>query len=599
MLLGIVLLGGGARRARRGGGTGSGFGPRSGPRPGAGSVALIACMAVYFVGFNTLEASLPAMVSRAGPDAHARRGPRRVLDVAVPRGVRGGNHRWLAARGPVASARCSWPCAGLCAAWMLNRGRVAPTPAAQRRAAPDRRRRARGRGRADRTTPLGSRRGRGGGRGGGAHRLDSGRSPASRSPPRCMHSPRSPRETPRPRAGALGRYRGRHFGSNSRQARERPKIRHDQVLRPSEIARYRIVTSRIGDVSGNCRHFGRTSHPCSGPPPIGTIADVAIAVRPVQSLRALRKVARRSFEWRPLARSPPGQRRRRARNSLVPWKHVAGTAVPMGRGGSERAGQLRERRSFTMARGVNKVILLGNLGADPETRYTASGSAVTNIRLATTDSWRDKQSGGAAGAYGVAPCGVLSAGSPRFAAEVPAQGGRSATSRGRSGPTSGRARTARDRYSTEIIASDMQMVGSRGGSGGGAAPAEGLVPECPEPGERGEDSGSGSAWPARRVERFIAGRTEERAAGRLRRRHPGSDMSHLHLHAVLPRPMHRSSRGLPPDPRAELRLRTEVFRHEPGEPEACMGLRPRLHGPDDDAILTAPGWTDRAMKADT
>ena len=46
-----------------------------------------------------------------------------------------------------------------------------------------------------------------------------------------------------------------------------------------------------------------------------------------------------------------------------------------------------------MARGVNKVILLGNLGADPETRYTASGSAVTNIRLATAESWRDKQSG--------------------------------------------------------------------------------------------------------------------------------------------------------------------------------------------------------------
>ena len=46
-----------------------------------------------------------------------------------------------------------------------------------------------------------------------------------------------------------------------------------------------------------------------------------------------------------------------------------------------------------MARGVNKVILVGNLGADPETRYTASGSAVTNVRLATTDSWKDKQSG--------------------------------------------------------------------------------------------------------------------------------------------------------------------------------------------------------------
>jgi len=46
-----------------------------------------------------------------------------------------------------------------------------------------------------------------------------------------------------------------------------------------------------------------------------------------------------------------------------------------------------------MARGLNKVMLIGNLGADPEVRYSPSGSAVTNIRVATTDSWRDKQSG--------------------------------------------------------------------------------------------------------------------------------------------------------------------------------------------------------------
>ena len=46
-----------------------------------------------------------------------------------------------------------------------------------------------------------------------------------------------------------------------------------------------------------------------------------------------------------------------------------------------------------MARGVNKVTLIGNLGADPEVRYTANGSAVANIRLATAESWRDKESG--------------------------------------------------------------------------------------------------------------------------------------------------------------------------------------------------------------
>ncbi|HBC18388.1 MAG TPA: single-stranded DNA-binding protein, partial [Alcanivorax sp.] len=46
-----------------------------------------------------------------------------------------------------------------------------------------------------------------------------------------------------------------------------------------------------------------------------------------------------------------------------------------------------------MARGVNKVILIGNLGADPETRFMPSGGAVTNVRLATSETWKDKQSG--------------------------------------------------------------------------------------------------------------------------------------------------------------------------------------------------------------
>ena len=46
-----------------------------------------------------------------------------------------------------------------------------------------------------------------------------------------------------------------------------------------------------------------------------------------------------------------------------------------------------------MARGINKVILVGNLGGDPETRYTANGAAITNITVATSESWRDKQTG--------------------------------------------------------------------------------------------------------------------------------------------------------------------------------------------------------------
>ena len=46
-----------------------------------------------------------------------------------------------------------------------------------------------------------------------------------------------------------------------------------------------------------------------------------------------------------------------------------------------------------MARGINKVIIVGNLGQDPETRYMPSGNAVTNINVATSESWKDKQTG--------------------------------------------------------------------------------------------------------------------------------------------------------------------------------------------------------------
>jgi single-strand DNA-binding protein len=114
-----------------------------------------------------------------------------------------------------------------------------------------------------------------------------------------------------------------------------------------------------------------------------------------------------------------------------------------------------------MARGVNKVILVGNLGADPETRYTASGSAVTNIRIATSESWKDKQTGEnqertewhrivffsrlaeIAGEY------------LRKGSQVYIEGSlRTRKWQDQSGA---------DRYSTEVVANEMQMLGSRGG----------------------------------------------------------------------------------------------------------------------------------------
>ena len=134
-----------------------------------------------------------------------------------------------------------------------------------------------------------------------------------------------------------------------------------------------------------------------------------------------------------------------------------------------------------MARGVNKVILIGNLGADPETRYTASGSAVTNIRLATTDSWRDRQSGERQERtewHRVVFFSRLA----EVAAEYLRKGSQCYIE-GQIRTNKWQGQDGQDRYTTEIIANEMQMLGGRGGGGGGA----------PQSRRREEDSGS--AWP--------------------------------------------------------------------------------------------------------
>ena len=141
-----------------------------------------------------------------------------------------------------------------------------------------------------------------------------------------------------------------------------------------------------------------------------------------------------------------------------------------------------------MARGVNKVILLGNLGADPETRYTASGSAVTNIRLATTDSWRDRQSGEQQERTEWHRV-VLFSRLAEIASEYLRKGSQCYIE-GRLQTRKWQGQDGQDRYNTEIVATEMRLLGGRGGSGGGpSAPAYGG-------GGRDQDSGSGSAWPA-------------------------------------------------------------------------------------------------------
>lgn len=118
-----------------------------------------------------------------------------------------------------------------------------------------------------------------------------------------------------------------------------------------------------------------------------------------------------------------------------------------------------------MARGINKVILIGNLGRDPETRYTQGGSAVTNFSVATTENWKDRQSGEQqertewhnvvcfarlaeiAGEYLKKGSKVYIEGSLR---------------------TSSWEQDGQKKYRTEIMARDLQMLDGRGGAGDGA-----------------------------------------------------------------------------------------------------------------------------------
>ena len=117
-----------------------------------------------------------------------------------------------------------------------------------------------------------------------------------------------------------------------------------------------------------------------------------------------------------------------------------------------------------MARGVNKVILVGNLGADPETRYTAGGTAITNIRIATSESWKDKQTrenqertewhrvaffnrlAEIAGEYLRKGSQVYIEGSLRTRKWLGQDG--------------------QDKYTTEVVASEMQMLGRKADSAG-------------------------------------------------------------------------------------------------------------------------------------
>ncbi|MEJ0006335.1 MAG: single-stranded DNA-binding protein [Steroidobacteraceae bacterium] len=123
-----------------------------------------------------------------------------------------------------------------------------------------------------------------------------------------------------------------------------------------------------------------------------------------------------------------------------------------------------------MARGINKVILIGHLGQDPEVRALPSGSSIANLRIATTESWKDKQSGEFKEQTEWHTV-VLFGRTAEVAAEYLKKGSQ-VFIEGRLRTRKWQDKTGNDRYSTEIVGQDMQMLGGRG-QGGGAAGGEG------------------------------------------------------------------------------------------------------------------------------
>ncbi|BAP13296.1 MAG: single-stranded DNA-binding protein [Alcanivorax borkumensis] len=148
-----------------------------------------------------------------------------------------------------------------------------------------------------------------------------------------------------------------------------------------------------------------------------------------------------------------------------------------------------------MARGVNKVILIGNLGADPETRFMPSGGAVTNVRLATSESWKDRQSGQMQERtewHRVVLFNKLG----EIAGEYLKKGSK-VYIEGSIRTRKWQGQDGQDRYTTEIVANEMQMLDGRGDGGGQGGYSQSAAPQGNQ-GGYGNDGqpGAGSGQPA-------------------------------------------------------------------------------------------------------
>ena len=136
-----------------------------------------------------------------------------------------------------------------------------------------------------------------------------------------------------------------------------------------------------------------------------------------------------------------------------------------------------------MARGVNKAIIVGNLGRDPEVRYSANGNAIANVTVATTDSWKDRQSGERQERtewHRVVFFNRLA----EIVAEYLKKGSQ-VFIEGRIQTRKWEDKDGNDRWTTEIVASEMQMLGSRGGGMQGASPDDSGAAPAPGGGSSG------------------------------------------------------------------------------------------------------------------
>jgi len=136
-----------------------------------------------------------------------------------------------------------------------------------------------------------------------------------------------------------------------------------------------------------------------------------------------------------------------------------------------------------MARGVNKVILVGNLGADPEVKYMPNGNAVANVTIATSESWKDKQSGEQKDKTEWHRVVFF-----RRLAEIAGEylkKGSQVYLEGKLQTRKWQDKNGNDRYTTEIIANEMQMLGGRGGGSSDFAAASSAA-AAPAPAAAGE-----------------------------------------------------------------------------------------------------------------